>query len=226
MPVEITLSKTAKKNLAELQKLTSPRAFNKAMLEFFERQASIGADWISDNYASGQRLKRRTGNLAKSIIGRSVMVGSVPGMRIGVLRGPALRYAGVQEYGTKGKNASSPYPTIRPKSAKALSIPMKPALTPAGVERFGGPRGLPDGFLAFVPFRSGKNAVGGLFEKSTLGGALKDAKMYYLLVKEVDIEPKWYLRDGFNKWLPQLSRNIADYLRDVLVGVREKNRGR
>lgn len=224
MPVEIGLTKKSIKDLRAIQRRMNPKVFLREILEFFDRQASIGADFIGDEYASGQRLKRRSGNLARSIIGRSLAVGKVPAMRIGVLRGPALRYAGVQEYGTKGKNPSSPYPTIRPKSAKALAVPIGPALTPAGVARKPGPEDWDN--LAFVPFRGNKITVGGLYDVNSLhraGGNLRKAKAYYLLMTQVDIEPKWYLRDGFDAWLPELADNLADYLRDVLVGLKARS---
>jgi len=226
--VEIKLTKDSLKFLDEAQRLSKKGEFEENVLGFMDRQASIGADWIADNYASGQRLGRRTGALARSIVGRSLTVGSVPAMRIGVLRGPALRYAGVQEYGTRRYNPSSPYDTIRPKSAKALAIPQEPALTPVGVDRFGGPRGVPFK-LTFIPFRSTGVAVGGLYDPRSIpqtgsGLTLQTAKMYYLLVKEVDIKPKWYLKDGFDAWMPQFTEELADWLRDYVTARRRSRR--
>jgi hypothetical protein len=221
--VTIELTKDSLKTLEDIRRHADPNQFMSDIMEFFDRQASIGADFISDNYVSSQRLRRRSGNLAKAIIGRSVKVGSVPAMRIGVLRGPALRYAGVQEYGTKGKNPSSPYDTIRPKHAKALAIPQEPALTAAGLDRFGGPSNVPFD-LKFIPFRGTGVAVGGLYDPRTIpqagsGLTLQNAKMYYMLVREVDIEPKWYLRDGFDAWMPDLINELADWLRDYMLGL-------
>lgn len=230
--VEIELTKESRKLLDEIEKRSKPEVFRKDILGFFDRQASIGADYISDNFLSGQRLGRRTGHLARAIVGRSLRVASVPAMRIGILRGPALSYAGVQEYGTKGKNPNSPYDTIRPRNAKALAIPQEPALTPVGVDRFGGPRGVPFK-LRFIPFRGSGVAIGGLFDPRTIpprnsGLTLESAKMYYLLVKEVDIEPKWYLKDGFDAWMPEFIEELADWLRDYLssLNVKRRNRGR
>jgi hypothetical protein len=218
--VTVELSKRTIFMLRAFEKAAGVERYNKTILAFLDKAASAAAGHISDTMLSGQRLKRRTGTLAKSIIGRSLMFTGVPAMRIGVMRGPALKYAGPQEYGTKGKNPSSPYDTIRPRHGKALAIPMKPALTPAGVDRFGGPRnaGIE---LKFIPFRSTGVAVGGLFDPATLpprgsGLNLRSAKMYYLLVKEIDLEPKWYLRDGFNDYLPILAEAILDYLEGIV----------
>lgn len=222
--VEIKLTQKSLAYIAAIKKRAKPGQFERDVLGFLDKQASIGADFISDNYLSNQRLKRRSGALARSIVGRSLMASGVPAMRIGVLRGPALRYAGVQEYGTRKYNQSSPYDTIRPRSAKALAIPQKPALTAVGIDKFGGPRGLPFK-AAFIPFRGTGVAVGGLFDPKTLpksgsGLSLRSAKMYYLLVKQVDIKPKWYLKDGFEAWLPKMTEELADWLRDYLRGVK------
>ena len=231
--VEMKLTKESVKLLATIGRRTKKSVFEKDVLEFLDRQASIGADFISDNMLSNQRLRRRSGNLAKSIVGRSLKAAGVPAIRIGVLRGPALRYAGVQEYGTKKYNPDSPYDTIRPRHGKALAMPTEHATTPVGLDKFGGPRNLP--FKAvFIPFRGTGVAVGGLFDPGTLppsgsGLSLRTAKMYYLLLKEVDIKPKWYLKDGFDAFLPLLVEELADWLRDYAAGLdvkKGKSRGR
>lgn len=219
--------------IASIEKRSRPGQFEKDVLVFLDRQATIGADYISDNMLSNQRLRRRSGNLARSIVGRSLRAAGVPAMRIGVLRGPALRYAGVQEYGTKKYNPDSPYDTIRPKHAKALAIPQEPALTGVGIDRFGGPRGVPFS-LTFIPFRGTGVAVGGLFDPATLpakgsGLSLRTAKMYYLLVSKVDIKPKWYLKDGFDAWLPEFVEELTDWLEDYALALpkgRFKSKGK
>ena len=230
--VEIGLTKASLKFIDEIKRRSKKGEFENDILKFLDKQASIGADFISDNYVSNQRLRRRSGNLARAIVGRSLMAAGVPAMRIGIFRGPALRYAGVQEYGTKKYNPDSPYDTIRPKNAKALAIPTKNAQTPVGLDRFGGPRGLP--FKAvFIPFRGTGVAVGGLFDPKTLPPSgsnltLRSAKMYYLLVKQVDIRPKFYLKDGFDAFMPQLVEELAEWLQDYLQGLRVRGvkRGR
>lgn len=240
--VSITLTPESKRNIARLKAIGGKAALREALTPFFKRQASLAAGHIVRNYLSGQRLKRRTGNLARSVVGVTEVVRGMPAMRVGIMSGPALRYAGPLEYGTKGKNPESPYDTIRPKNARALAIPRGPALTAAGVDRRNGPRGYPQGMLTFIPFRGSGVAVGGLFLTSSLtrqGGQrrntetgqfepgfkrvrvpLRQAIMYYLLVKKVDLEPRWYLRDGFTSYLPELTPELTRYLRDYVVGAR------
>lgn len=191
------------------------RKFYRTTLPFFKRQALLGASHIVKNFLSGQRLKRRSGQLARSTEGRVQRFGGLPAIRIGVFRGPALAYARVQEYGTVGKGGT--LPTITPKRAKALAIPVGPALTPTGQSRFRGPTHTPVD-LKFVPFRSSGVAVGGLFEEQSLEEAitLKDARMWYLLVSEVDIPPSRAFRDGMRSYAPILARELGVFLRDVL----------
>lgn len=225
MVVKVVMTRQSKAYLAALRKNMEPKVFAKKLSGFLDRSAAVIAGKVSDEMLSGQRLKRRTGTLARSVIGFSFEFRGLPAMRIGVLRGPALAYAGVQEYGTKKYNPASPYPTIRPKHGKALAIPQKPALTPAGVDRFGGPRQTPLN-LRFIPFRGTGVAVGGLFDPSTLpppgsGLSLRSAKMYYLLVKYVDIKPTWYLRDGVNMSLPEFTNALADWLEAQWLGVQK-----
>ena len=201
--------------LRKLQATLSPGELRAGFTPFMDRQSSIAAGRISKNMLSGQRLRRRTGSLARGVIGRAEQGGSLPGMRVGILRGPALAYAGAQEEGAD----------IFPKNAKALAIPQAAALTAAGVDRFGGPRKYP-GQLRLVPFRRSGIAVAGLYdEKSMLAAEKADgevdlsrATLLYILVKRVTIKPKHYLRDGFAQFLPDFAEALAAFVRDLLLG--------
>lgn len=193
------------------------------ILEFFARRGQIVAGAITKRLLSGQLLGRRTGALARSITGFSTLVGGLPGMRVGVIRGPSLAYAGVQEYGTKGENPASPFDTIKPKRAKALAVPVNDSLTPAGVPRFGGPREYP-GELVFIPILRGA-AIGALYDERDLmklptGASLDDARAAYLLLRKVDIKPKHYLRDGFLKEIAQVSADFANFLANLFADCR------
>jgi len=170
---------------------------------FFGREAAEIATHVIRTKLSGQLLNRRTGQLAQGMVGMAHRSGGVPGLKVGVLRGPARNYAHIQEEGG----------TIRPKTAKALAIPQGPALTPAGVDRYGSPRNFP-GELHFVPFRDSGVAVGGLF---TAGGPSL-GQLAYVLVREVTIEGKHYLREGFDEKLPDLLRNLELFLGMMLQG--------
>lgn len=113
-----------KRLLKELDPKTRGGAIEKGMLK-------AGADTMGElvNNVSNKILKRRTGALAQSIgfrlknddDGVSVIVGS--GFAQGRER---VVYANIHEEGG----------TIRPKTAKYLTIPLKAAQTPAGAPRF------------------------------------------------------------------------------------------
>lgn len=216
----VDLSRRSKTYLRRLSKDFTPASLARKVKGFFDEQAPLAASFIVKNYLSGQRLGRVTGILAQSLTGRGGTEGGVPFMRVGVFRGPALRYAGVQEFGTVGKGGE--LPSIRPKKAKSLAVPQKPALTASGKPKWeGGPTNAPFE-LRFVPFRRGI-AVGGLYDEREIEALerlgqevdLEKAKMVYLLLRKVDIEPKHYLRDGMTAYLPRLGRALASFLRDL-----------
>ena len=194
-----------------------------ALDRFFDQTALWLAGQITKTSLSGQKLKRRTGQLAASVTGRSIREKGVPGFKVGVFRGPALRYAGVMEYGTRGFNPRSPYPTIKPKRAKALAMPVGDAVTPAGVHKYLGPRqyAKQKAELTFVPFDRGSGAIGGLYTDDELikgGTNFSNAKAAYLLLAKTDIKPRWYLRQGVRSRLPAIVKRLSKYLRDILSG--------
>lgn len=201
-----------------------------ALVRFFDHRAGLIADDIARDVAANHKI---SGDMARSIAGRGELVGGrIPGMRVGGLRGPALRYFGVQEHGTKGKDSESPYPTIVPKKGKALSIPVdrgtgKRALTLGGVSRYSG-AGADPRDLSFVPLH-GKRLIGGLFETKSLQQERKraarekrpldldKARLAWMLVSAVDIEPKHFLRDGFARNLPDLMSQLTTFLAEIVA---------
>lgn len=214
--------------LRSLDDLDRDKVF-KALDKFFDQQGSLVAGFITTNFLSGQLLGRRTGALARSVIGRSVRLNGVPGLRVGVFRGPALAYARIHAEGG----------TIKPRKAKALAVPVKggPALTAAGVERYGGPRNFPGG-LKFIPFRGSGIAVGALYRPKDLerirgargagrdsGGkftsahsasSLRNVKAAYLLLRRVFVKKKDWLNRGFRDYLPTLGFRLEQFLRDLI----------
>ena len=135
-----------------MSRMDSKQELYAFLARVFDRQALVIAGLISKEYLSGQRLKRRTGNLARDVTGKGGFINGIPAIRVGVFKGPSRKYYGVQELGTKGKNAESPFPTIRPKKPGGyLAIPVAGggALTPAGVSRFVSARDFP-GKLVFL----------------------------------------------------------------------------
>lgn len=207
--ISISLTPQAQRELRSIASRFDRKQLFAKLSMLFDKIGARIAGSIVQNSLSGQLLKRRTGNLAQSIVGFSEDVAGVPAIRVGVLRGPALAYAAAQELGA----------TIRPKRAKALAIPTDEAKTPAGVDRYGGPRNYP-GDLKFIPFRNSGVAIGGLFAAETLasGLSLRSGRLLYVLVREVRIEAKHFLRDGVNQQLPQVAEELARFLRDELSG--------
>ena len=199
------------------------------IVKLWGRRSLIIAGYISKTKLSGQSLARRTGQLAQAITGAGEMIDGVPALRVGVFRGPALKYAGPQEEGTKGTNPASPYPDIKPKNAKALAIPQGKALTPAGVDKFGGPRNYP-GDLRFIPFQRGRG-IGRLVDeadilklqkkRSKVFGPLNfnDIKTLYLLVAKVKIKGTHYLRDGFNENLETITKELEGFLLSLFESI-------
>lgn len=183
------------------------------LVSLFDRISLIAAGFIVRTELSGSGnpgLKRRTGSLARSITGLGVVTGGVPGMRVGLFRGPALDYGTIQEYGG----------TVRPVNTKYLAMPVNGALTPAGVPRYPGPRQYP-GHLVFVPFKVGSNVAGALYEESDLKkakalGNLRAATALYLMLRQSTIPAHNYLYGGMTRFLPQAADMILTYLKGVL----------
>ena len=196
--------------LADLRKNAAPERFRQEIQRFFDREASIIAGQVSRSIGQRDDLKRRTGNLARAIVGFASLIDGRPGFEVGVVRGPALDYAAVQELGTKGKNPASPIPDIVPRRAKALAIPVGPALTPAGVERYDGPRNYPEP-LSFRPSRKA-NVVGVLVTEGD--------EVAYVLVRSVAIAPKHYLEEGVEGALPGLVVKLEGFLVQLAEGGR------
>jgi len=202
--------------LAEFMRGLDPVLITEDLLKLCDRLGRETARYIAQDLLSGQLVEWRTGRLAMSMEGSASLEGGVPTLRVGVFRGDALAYAGVIDQGTRPFNPNSPYDTIRPKTARALAIPVGESLTSAGVPRYpGGPRTFPGG-LKLIPFKNRNDKViGGLFSPASLssktGTSLADVKAAYLLVTAVDIRPRFYLQTGLMKMLPRILSEISSY---------------
>ena len=226
--IKIEQTKQSTKNLKKLINQYGGKKVLKAILGLFEKLSSTAAGYISKQYLAGGRLNIRSGMLARSVAGKGVQRRGVPGLQVGIFRGPALKYAGVQEYGTKRYNASSPYDTLRPKNGRALAMPINDSLTAAGVSRYKSARRDPRK-MTFIPFKKNGNVIGALYRTMVLrrlrkqkgdNFSLRDLKASYLLLKQVDIPPHWYLRDGMDEYLPIIGAELSRFLKDVLSGNR------
>lgn len=189
-----------------------PKAWKKKLEPFMLKSGLELRGYIVERKLSGQKLRRRTGALVNSLEGDGGARGTGQlYMGAGIFTGsPASKYAAIQEFGTVGKGGI--FPTITPKRAKALTIPVGKALTPAGVARW--PRAKDTPFpLKFIPFKRGdSNIIGGLYD-ARIGRSIQSQHLYWLLARYVDIKPQRYAQSGFEEflgpWIVRLQREIA-----------------
>jgi len=100
----------------------------------------------------------------------------------------AGRVAGIHELGTRG--AGGTLDPIRPVNARALAIPLRDAMTPAGVPRRPSPRDWEDTFVISTPERSGE--VEGLIVQDLGNGDLRF--LYRLTAGPIEIPPRLGMR--------------------------------
>lgn len=153
----------------------------------------------AQSYATA-RMRRRTGDLLRSIVGRVESSGSTLDVVIGVRRD--LGYPWLQEQGGK----------ITPKRGKFLAIPTGPALTGAGVHRYSSPRDVPG--LRFQAIRGGAM---GLLVRDVPGRRAR-SEIYYILVRSVTIRPKRYLLDAATEARAGLPERLRARLQAVIQG--------
>lgn len=214
---ELRLTSKSLRDLDELSRTLTPSAFNAMIMSELAKLSTEAAGAVQRGMA-GEFIATRTGNLRRFVVGRAEQTRLGPAIRVGIFKGPALSYAGVQEFGTQGYNPTSPYPTIKPKTAKALAIPTDRAKTGAGVARTAGfgPRQFAGGELVYIPFRKGK-IVGGLFLKEEVESGVRTGAMF-LLATEVDIPERAYLKKGMASYLPTLVERLGSAISRWMTG--------
>lgn len=209
-PIQVRIDVNPPNALDRMEEFFSNETFLRVIDDSFKVLSSFIAGQVVKTKLSGQRLNRRTGILANSITGGTVIRNKLPALTIGIFKGPALAYAAVQEFGTVG--AGGTLPTIRPKKAKALSIPVGAhALTPSGVSRFDSPRDyVGPGELIFIPSAT---SVGVLVDSVTDINEVGDVTgVQYVLATKVDIPPQHYLYDTMVQNLPRIAQKVADQI--------------
>lgn len=157
--------------------------------ELRETLRNEGARWEGEMQNRTRRvLKRRTGSLARSI--RQDVAGS--DLRSLELRAATTSpYAKVHEYGTTGKGGV--LPSIVPKRAKFLTVPIGDNLTPAGVPRYPSAAALRGQGTFLLKTASGKTFI--------VRREGEQLRWLWVLVKKVDIPPRlgffatWRSRD-------------------------------
>jgi len=219
---KITLDHESRKLLRTARRKLDPEVIAQDIVAHFERDGQRVRAAVVKGFLSGPTgptsRARRTGELARSVVGRGTMVDGLPAIQVGSFR---LPYARVQ----LGDETT----TIKPTKSKALAIPVGVALTAAGRPRYpAGPRSFPTK-LTFVPFRrSTGNIIGALYEASKLKAAakkarrskspmsLRDVRAVFLLAKQVRIQGSGALRRGFNDQLPGIVGRLSSAIERIL----------
>lgn len=236
-PIDIIATKDTIARLEALAARIKDRdRLRRDILAVLNREAIRAAGKISRGMRAGGVVRRRTGNLARSIVGKGDTINGLPGMRIGVFTGPAVAYAAAQELGA----------TVKPKRAGGyLAVPTDDggALTPAGVPRYRSAREYPKP-LRFVRGRfkadvNGAVLTGGaaLFTEDqvkraerrvwrsvdvpeirgfALHALLSQIRPVYLLLRKVKIKPKLFLKRGLEDALPSVVAEIERLLLEAV----------
>jgi hypothetical protein len=156
------------------------------------------ASHVSENFLTGQYLKRRTGRLAAAVQGW--MAGDLAGV-VGVAEGTA-----VEKYKYLLGDETV---TIRPRRAKYLAIPIGEARTGAGVvkEKYAdGPGKIWDAENLFLVISKGQPLVGYKVGKR---GRFRPL---YVLKKEVTVHGTGALYDGVEESIPDITGAIQRHL--------------
>ncbi len=181
MSIEITVLGAAKvqaraTKLAELPQTMGP---------FMLGMATKLAGHIAKSKLAGQVLNKRTGRLSRSIFPAVYMDG--PNTITGVAA-TNVEYARIHEYGG----------VIRPVNKKWLTIPLKAALTPAGVMRYPSAPQYPNTFLA----------KGTIFQKGKGNGAAPVP--LFLLRKTSNIPARPFMAPSLREMKGEIIQAIQD----------------
>lgn len=189
----IALYNGARARWEERIKRTGTR-FGEAAVVYIQRRYRTGGTTETRTGVRTGRLRRSYGFLVNAFaVGVSILVGVVRPEDESV-----LEYAALQEYGG----------TIRPKNARALTIPLDAAKTSAGVPR-GRARDFEDTFILrrdddvpLIAQRRGREKIVPLFA----------------LVQEVTVDARPSLEPTAEALLPKLENQLLEDLRMVIHG--------
>lgn len=150
-----------------------------------------------------ERMNRRTGNLIGSLT--SFVTEEEGAVNVAVQAGGGAKTGAPVKYGKIQEEGGM----VRPVNGKYLRIPLGPAKTQAGVDRYATPLRLtaPKEFFFWENPRTGKKF---LRKRS-------DGKIWYLLTEgPVTIPPHWFLRDARDQVQATAGGMFAEHMRDVL----------
>lgn len=221
--ISLVLDNKSSQVLIKFDQSMDSRRLRSELLEVFRTLAKRAEKFVKQYVRDTSGLVRRSGELLRAITANARFVSQVPQFRVGIFRGPALKYAAHQEWGTDDLNPNSPYPPIVPKRRRTLAwpVPGGPATTPGGTPRYRGPRHYEintGDMLGFIPWK-GETAVGGLYNLKDIqqarrkGWSLRNIQVVYVLLKRTSLPPHWYLRDSMKQFLPQVSDAILAWVR-------------
>lgn len=207
MPLTIEASGFARGKKAILDEIKKIRAglaldkFNEIARRAMDEYALLDLDPALQRNLAGGILNRRTGQLASRT---RVTKATINGRNVSMtIETNGIPYALIHETGG----------TIRPKSAKALTIPLPAALTPAGVLR----KTARELQQNPSPFDSTFAAKGVIFGKNR--GIDKITPLFVFKDKVEIPERRWASRavdDTLNKLLARLSKGVDTTLRGKL----------
>lgn len=170
------------------------------------RQGMRRAENRARELVTGDVLQVRSGALRRSISSRVDESGDTILGRVGVLKGEkTLAYARAQEEGA----------TITPKRAKVLTIPLKAALTPAGVPRFTA-REAAEQYLTFWHKQQDGDLI--LYGYKGSGKNVKEKQLVPLFagVTKVTLKPTRFLSRAVADTLPSIREDIQ---RQIVAGL-------
>lgn len=167
-----------------------------------------------DNYKLATRSRQ-----LKDSFGSEVQGSTLGDLQVRVFSA-GVPYARIQEHGGE----------VRPKNAKNLTIPLKAALTGAGVPRYpGGARQViaenPDRAFffttrdgrTFLALRDPQNkAVRRGSDKGTIGTSRERIALMYRLVKRSTIPPRLQFRKSWDQLQPRRAAQLGDAVRKSL----------
>ena len=174
MLVRLEMGADFPNTVAELSSMG--RAVVEACSVGLKKGVKLAASRVTEDYLSGRALKRRSGQLARSVDGwLDAPLEGVVGVRQG---------AAVEKYkwllGDEQK-------TIVPKRSKFLAVPIGEGLTGAGVARYGSPREVQGGFFV---------KTGGRLLFGYKRGKRGKFRALFTMVKSVLVQGSGALYDG------------------------------
>lgn len=190
--VNILLSGVSRSVADGLRKITRwmPKALERALEAW---QLEVDAE-IVQSFNEGDPLKRRTGQMSRTLSFTKIRKAG-KGYKF-TLKSP-LPYASIHEFGG----------TIRPVTKQWLTVPLKDAMTPAGVTRRSATE-WPDSFIE----KSRRSGSVILFQRK----GDDDVIPLFVLVKKVEIPPRRWLSGAIDKTSETLGEAITRFIEESM----------